>query len=300
MAGFKRKREPTFQGHAWTFTLNNYTDEHEKAVMALKEFSSYLVVGKEIAPTTGTPHYQGYVYMLQKQSHTAMKRGLKGAWIVPSKATDYANFTYATEDGNLLVLHGTPPCQGQRSDLDDVRDMTTMREVVAAGAGFQAYRMQQIRLTYLEPRRMKKPFCVWIYGPSGVGKSHDLKELYPDAFIPKNYKWWDGYDAHKVVIIDDVRGDFCKFNEFLQLVDHMPYQVECKGGMRQLRAEMMFFTSCKHPIDLYKDRTEEDLYQLTRRFDWIVSVERVTRGVVKHVIMRAPRMNVCAEDNWIA
>ena len=34
-----------------------------------------------------------------------------------------------------------------------------------------------------------------------------------------NYKFWEGYDGHDNVIIDDIRGDFCKFHQLLKLLD---------------------------------------------------------------------------------
>lgn len=82
-------------------------------------------------------------------------------------------------------------------------------------------------------------------------------------------KWWEGYDGHDDVIIDDYRRDFCKFRVLLHLLDHYPMRVECKGGSRQFRAKRLFITSPKSPTETWAGRTDEDLYQLTRRIDVI-------------------------------
>lgn len=47
------------RSYAWCFTLNNYTDEEIRRLESLE--CERLVVGKEVAPTTGTPHLQGYI-----------------------------------------------------------------------------------------------------------------------------------------------------------------------------------------------------------------------------------------------
>lgn len=49
----------------WMFVINNYTDEDLDAVRMFHDYSQlsvvYMCYGLELAPTTGTPHVQGYV-----------------------------------------------------------------------------------------------------------------------------------------------------------------------------------------------------------------------------------------------
>lgn len=49
----------------WLFVLNNYTTDEEEKISKLIENKAlkikYLVFGREIAPTTGTPHLQGFI-----------------------------------------------------------------------------------------------------------------------------------------------------------------------------------------------------------------------------------------------
>lgn len=51
------------QYRAWVFTLNNYCQSDLLALDQLfsNDVIEYLVYGKEVAPTTGTPHLQGLV-----------------------------------------------------------------------------------------------------------------------------------------------------------------------------------------------------------------------------------------------
>lgn len=44
------------------FTLNNYTEDDIKKLQEYaQEWTQFAIIGKEIAPTTGTPHLQGYM-----------------------------------------------------------------------------------------------------------------------------------------------------------------------------------------------------------------------------------------------
>jgi len=263
------------QSKAWCFTINNYTPEDECVVRSLADFASYVVCGKEVGES-GTPHLQGYAYMKKLASLTAMRRVIQRGHLVISKGTDFDNYGYCAKE-DLWFKHGTPPCQGKREDLDAARECTTMKECILEGGNYQAIRMMEKKLLYLEPKRDFKPTVIWAYGSTGTGKSKGFYDAFgiDNVFTPKNYKWWEGYDGDEVVLLDDIRGDYCKFHELLTLIDAHPYRVECKGGSRQLRARFMLITSPYHPASLYQGRTDEDVQQLLRRITRIVLVTGV-------------------------
>jgi len=266
----------TNQSNAFTFTINNYTEDDERDVHKLVEFASYLVCGKEIGEKCKTPHLQGYVFMINKCTIKALSRFLRRARLAVAKGTDFDNTGYAQKE-ELWLKHGTPPCQGKRNDLIAAKETTSMKECILSGGNYQAVRMMEKKLLYLEPKRDFKPIVIWAYGSTGTGKSKGFYDAFgiDNVFTPKNYKWWEGYDADEVVLLDDIRGDFCKFHELLTLLDAHPYRVECKGGSRQLRARYMLITSPYHPASLYQGRTSEDIQQLLRRITHIVLVTGV-------------------------
>lgn len=77
-------------------------------------------------------------------------------------------------------------------------------------------------------------------------------------------KWFDGYDAHKVVIFDDFRPDWCKLPFLLRLLDRYSMRVAVKGGFRAWVPTVIYITCPQPPDNCYLDSPEE-IAQLLRR-----------------------------------
>jgi len=102
----------------WCFTLNNYTDLH---LSVLDSFPcSYIIYGKEVAPTTGTPHLQGYVQLEKKLRLGGLTKLLQANWLVAKGSPDQ-NITYCSKEGDVYT-RGTPTEKGSRSDLEAFKD----------------------------------------------------------------------------------------------------------------------------------------------------------------------------------
>lgn len=83
------------------------------------------------------------------------------------------------------------------------------------------------------PLREKEKESYWIWGAPGSGKSRWATQTYPLAYKKLQNKWWDGYQSHEAVLMDDLGKDNAKF-----LTTHLklwadPWQNhpgETKGG----------------------------------------------------------------------
>lgn len=253
----------------YAFTWNNYTDQVLEFLDDVP--CEYLVYGKEIAPTTGTPHLQGFIKFKNDRSVDAVRKQFKGANINPCISSDLNNFNYCTKEDSDFYERGTRPAgQGKRSDLDMIRDLIKtepkMRTVVNIATSYQSVKMAEQILKYHEAPRNWECDVYWFWGATGTGKSRLAYEMCDpdDTYVAMSTaKWFDGYDSHGNVIIDDMRKDFCKFHELLRLLDRYAYKVETKGGTRQFRARRIIITSCFHPRVLFD--TREDINQLIRR-----------------------------------
>lgn len=154
-----------------------------------------------------------------------------------------------------------------------------MLDIIEHASSYQSLKAGEILLKYGEAGRSTKPIVIWIHGPTGTGKSAMAHKLAPDAWwTAKTLKWWDGYDAHANVVIDDFRADYCTFHELLRILDRYPYRVETKGGSRQLLANLIVVTSPFPPEHVYRER--EDIGQLLRRIDRTIFLEEKIEPIV--------------------
>jgi hypothetical protein len=153
-----------------------------------------------------------------------------------------------------------------------------MREIVKVARSYQSIKVAEQYLKYHERKRNWKPVVKWFYGESGSGKTRQaIEELGEDHYPCMNTgKWFDGYDAHENILVDDMRKNFMHFAEFLKFIDRYAFRVETKGGTRQILAKKIIITSCHHPEDLFD--TREDIKQLLRRIDEIQQFGEVWQG----------------------
>lgn len=268
----------------WVFTINNYTEQDEQQLRLLgrtrdTEGLAYLVYGRETG-ASGTPHLQGYLEfetpqrlaklqrLVSPRGHYERRRGS------PKQAADYAK-----KDNDFEEFGDCPvgPGQGKRTDLDTVReairDSGSLAEVARICRSAQSFSFACKAIQFTEPERDWKPVVHWYHGPPGTGKTRramheaQLLGLGRPYVKTSDTKWFPGYDAHQVVIFDDLRTSTLGFSFLLQLLDRYACQVEFKGGNRQFLARHIFVTSC-HNIRQFTPNDEDDR-QLSRRVDYV-------------------------------
>lgn len=108
--------------------------------------------------------------------------------------------------------------------------------------------------------------------------------LHGDPYWKRNgSKWWQGYDAHEDVIIDDFRGEWWPLTWMLALLDSTECRVECKGGSRQFKPRRVYITSIEHPEYAYGQTGREPVQQLLRRITNIIDLGAVPEDLVPEV-----------------
>lgn len=269
------------RSRAYIFTLNNYTDDEYQVVLSLyPDKVDYLVCGKEVGEKNGTPHLQGYLYNHNKLRFTTLTKLLPRARFAVAKGTAEENHTYCTKDGECVEF-GERPQQGKRNDMETVRELIrstgSLAKVAELATSFQSLRSAEVMIKYMEPKRDFKPDVVWIWGDSGSGKTRLAYEMAPNAYRKSNQTgiWWDGYDAHENVILDDIKDDSQHgYSIMLELLDRYETRVQVKGGTRQFLAKKIIITSIWHPEEMF--RKYLGAAELLRRIDTIIGMNETT------------------------
>jgi len=280
----KAVKERSPQGRRWVFTLNNWTEEEELHLMTLDERDvKYMIVGKEVGEEK-TPHFQGYVELHAPKTLGGMKK-LLGERIHAeiARGTSKQASEYCKKENAWLEV-GEPGKQGKRTDLE------VIKPGLMAGSGigkmlkeeqitsFSQLKFAEAAVKYLEPDRDWAPEVRWVFGPPGSGKSRMAIE--PGCYVKScaTGQWWDGYDAHEHVVLDDFREDQMPLVALLGLLDRYPYRVQTKGGTRSMLAKRITITSIHHPKKMYRGLKDEPCSQLMRRLTTIVDTTTEVGG----------------------
>ena len=265
------------------FITNEEEDQKWFQYLGKKSGIRYFVVGYETCPSSKRKHFQGYIAFKNAKTFKACKKWfeLDNIHIEPAVAGDFKNKEYCTKE-NVFIEVGEPIKQGKRTDIDVAIDIVkqtgSIREVLKTVKNYQAVRHTELYMKYCEEESVRTELeVINIYGSSGKGKTRYVYEKETNVFRPINYKWWEGYDGHEVVLLDDIRKDYCKFHELLTLLDIYPFRVECKGGSRQLRAKKIYITTPIPLVETWRNdwRSDEDIYQLSRRIHTTINIDDI-------------------------
>lgn len=273
-----KKSEANPISRGWVITINNPTEQDLLDCKVVSQEADFMIVGAEVGDK-GTPHYQAYAYWKDKKTFKKLQKMLPRGHLIVAVGTAEQNDKYCSKQGNVIFRSGECPKQGKRTDIDGLRELLKekpkMRDITEETLSPQHVRMAEIYLKYHEKARDWKPEVRWYHGSTGAGKTRAAREwLEKDIYTClNNGKFWEGYDAHENVLIDDFRKDFCKFHELLKILDRYEYRVEVKGSSRQMLARKIAIT-CPYPPDrVYA--TREDVQQLIRRIDKIELVGKL-------------------------
>ena len=255
----------------WCFTINNYTGFPTDLPSGPPPVR-YLCFGKEVAPTTGTPHLQGYISFVNavyRPSRFLQQYG-NGHFERAFGSAD-ENAEYCKKDGDFTEFGVRPQSrtdQGRHGRLGGKRggEMEQERwedtwqlakqgklEEIDPDIRVRYYgTLTKIAAKYANPpKELAELDNTWIWGPPGTGKSRWVHRTYPKGFKKGFSKWWDGFredeEGHKTVILDDLNPKFAFKEDLKNWADHYPFVAEFKGGSMVIRPERIVITSNYSP-----------------------------------------------------
>lgn len=274
----------------WCFTSFSMDIDYQNVIDT--STAEYIAYGIEVCPSTKKNHHQGFIYFSgARGSFKQVGKLLNKSHVEMCKGNLDQNTDYCSKEDDLTEF-GVKPKQGHRTDLDGVKDMILEHKLSVDEICVQSpnlYHQYGRTLNKLEDIALRRKFRnfmtegVWLFGPTGSGKSHEaFKDYNPDTHyvLPNDNGWWDGYKGQEVVIINEFRGDTMKYAELLDLVDKWPKT--CRRRCREpvpFLARKLIITSALHPGGVYCNlNCKDSLEQLKRRFNIIKMEQKWSEG----------------------
>ncbi len=303
-------REAPSRSRRFAWTLNTDPDKIQSAYglvsrMFERGHCTYICYQKEICPTSGREHIQGYVeYENPRTLGGAGKpfRPFKPHCEVASR-TGSENRTYCSKPGT----HPAPefgefgtikPGQGHRSDLESVRESIRggisgvelwdkhFSHCVRYHRAFDRYQ----QLLQAQARASHGPYLpketTYLCGPTGCGKTGRALDIcirkygFANVYVRpttagSSTDWFEGLEPHhRAMIIDEFHSDI-KYRNLLRLLDGYPYLVELKGRSQSVDNIIeIFITSNFAPHEIYPNITGNLRHPLYRRIKHYQFMER--------------------------
>lgn len=233
---------------------------------------SYIVGQLEEGATTGFLHWQLLVAFKRKCSLNYVKLIFGNSCHAELSRSDAAREYVQKEEtrvANTGFEFGAKPFQRNSAvEWESVWTAAQSGDLAAIPANVRVVNYRTIRAIgsdYSAAVGMVRE-CFVFWGVTGSGKSRRAwDEAGMEAYCkdPRS-KFWDGYQTHEHVVIDEFRGGI-DISHLLRWLDRYPVRVEIKGSSRPLLAKKIWITSNLAPPQWYPDCDQQTLDALMRR-----------------------------------
>lgn len=89
------------QSETWAFTIQNPTKAVKKHLQSIPLSDCFLIYGNEVAPTTGTPHLQGFVEFDYRRRGSAVLKFLCASHVEATRSSVQSNVLYCAKEGKF-------------------------------------------------------------------------------------------------------------------------------------------------------------------------------------------------------
>lgn len=255
------------QGQYWIITLPQHLFT-PFLPMGVRYIKGQLEIGIE----TGYTHWQLVCYFQRRVRIRSLQEtfGGEGHFELTRSAAagDYVWKDDTSVAGTRFELGQKPLDRSKPSDWEQVWGFASRGELGSIPPDIRVRCYQTLR-TISRDHMVAQPMertCFVYWGETGTGKSRKAWDLAGWDAYPKdpNTKFWDGYQQHKNVVIDEFRG-IISISNMLRWLDRYPVCVEIKGSAVPLVATTIWITSNVNPRDWYKDIDNATKEALLRR-----------------------------------
>ncbi len=247
-----------------------------------------MIAGYEIGDE-GTPHLQGYVIFKIKKRRTQVSKYMPRAYLAIKQGTPQQAAHYCMKPVPDCTCKHCIKARGQIPNYSEYGTIpvSTTGEVelqrwedayISAREGnFDEIPKDMLIRCYhsfkrihqdnpLIPVVLIKRQNVWIYAPTGYGKSYYARKKYPDFYDKSPNKWFVGYQGQQTILCDDFSPNQCKYLGWYikRWADIYPFPMETKGGGKSIRPKHIVVTSQYMIAQCFED--QETIDAVTNRF----------------------------------
>jgi len=258
----------------------------------------------EIGPTCGTPHLQGVVFLRKPRAKDTLNRkyfdnrahfsgldnvdgtidyctrefnsdGTRKRAPLSDEITDAGPWYYPNADARRFAVKAGS--HKRRRDYDIPDDIPALITAVQDGdIHVTEFCANQRYINARDMYGLKRDWqtkCLVLWGKSGTGKSTLAEHLWPKAYYAQKEHgttrsqgklWFDGYDKHDVVIIDDYHYTL-SLTQFKELVSKNGHHVPCKGSKVPFLAKLVVILSNDSPDDWWPNQVATEHYRAAQR-----------------------------------
>jgi len=191
----------------WAFTWNNYTEENCAAIAnwcSTMPDMRCVVYGREIAPTTKTPHLQGLFIFHKLKSFSQVKKMLpQQIRFSQMRKPLEANLIYCRKDGKVTEHGDVPLSQKEKGEKG--------KEFISLTGHVWSHLIEDIEkgMSYAEAAK-KYPDMHGMY-PKGFREKFDLFTPKPQFDIRKKYQTLFAWQSELLSLMDTVPDSRCVY-----------------------------------------------------------------------------------------
>lgn len=241
--------------------------------------------GNEVCPDTKRNHRQGVIEMTDPMRYTAAQDAIGSKCHMEIERNKDAHIKYCSKDGKTESRGPKKEKkQGARSDLDkfykDIKEGKSEKEVLEGNVGaYVKYTRAYDRIKKLYDRKptWRKMEVMILWGKAGTGKSHYPACIHGEENVYRltskmaKTEFWRDYNGETVIILDEFTGSWMTYEDFNQVLDGYPYNVNTKGSSTWAKFTKVYITSNMPPQKWYPGVFAKDYEKwraLKRRVLW--------------------------------
>lgn len=274
----------TSQYKRLTFTVNlgdidNFEDYDLKS-LTIELKSSFFIAGRETG-AEGRKHFQGYMEFAKKRYGKAIEKAFRKTFPLPLSvhfevpySTAEKNIAYCSKEDHEPYSKGEPAKENKVSNslvaamelVKDGADMLTVAEQYPT-AWAQYRRSLDTYQGMLAPKRCAPTQAIFLWGPTGTGKTMHAYELAPTA-VKWTGQFLNGFRGpEETLLFDDFDYKQMDWQTFLTILDRYPLVINIKGNYANFAPKTLIFTSNSNPKDWYPDVPAATREAIHRRMD---------------------------------